>query len=150
MTAQNETTTMNVLEEQTGPNLLKNLKKVQFTKFWQKQIFTSRVSGRGNRIGPAFPSFRHSVLPSVCQFVSALTAEPLDIRTQNECQNGMDTSWIPLDIGYFYLWTMTYTREVRQRWGVFIIYGFPQYSNKSIVVMGATKSTSTHICMYCS
>ena len=41
-------------------------------------LFTSRVSGRGNRIGPVFPSFRLSV----CQFVSALMAEPFGVPTQ--------------------------------------------------------------------
>ena len=34
-------------------------------------LITSRVSGRGNRIGPVFPS--------VCQFVSALMAKPFDV-----------------------------------------------------------------------
>ena len=49
-------------------------------------IFTSRVSGRGNSIGPVFMCFHVSVFPcfrvSVCQLVSALMAKPLDIRTR--------------------------------------------------------------------
>ena len=49
-----------------------NAKEITLSKPWvsdtNNAIFTSRVSGRGNRTGPAFPS--------VCQFVSTLRAEP--------------------------------------------------------------------------
>ncbi len=62
-----------------------------------RQIFTSRVSGRGNRIGPVFLSVCLSVCPSV-----SLN----DIMTPNNISMAETT--------------MTYTREVRQRWGVFI------------------------------
>ena len=34
-------------------------------------LFTSRLSGRGNRISPMFPSFHLSVFLSVCQFISS-------------------------------------------------------------------------------
>ncbi len=57
-------------------------------KYWKSLFITSLVSRRGNRI--QVPCFRLSVFPcirvSVCQFVSALTAKPLDIRTQNFIQ----------------------------------------------------------------
>ncbi len=40
-----------------------------------ESIITSRVSGRGNRIGP--------VCPSVCLLVGALTAELFGVQTSN-------------------------------------------------------------------
>ena len=45
-------------------------------------IFTSCVSGPGNRISLAFPSIRQSI----CQFVSTVMAKPFDIWTQNMVQ----------------------------------------------------------------
>ena len=54
-------------------------------------IFTSHVSGRGNRIGPVILSFCLSICLSVCVSVSALTAEPLDLRMHG---TGMDLEYI--------------------------------------------------------
>ena len=46
-------------------------------------IFTSRVSGLGNRIGLVFPCFRLSVCLSVCQLVGAFRAKPFAVQTRN-------------------------------------------------------------------
>ncbi len=82
-----------------------------FTPIFQEGMVTrhcrfssSCVSGRGNRIGPVFPSF----CLSVCQFVSALTADvTMSCDVTKWCQSGERT-------------TKCMSREVRQRWGVFI------------------------------
>ena len=66
-------------------------------------VFTSCVSGRGNKIGPMFPSFRLSVRPSV----STLMSEPFDVWTC-KCAKGFQGKTVDYE-----MW------EVRQRWGVF-------------------------------
>ena len=47
-------------------------------------IITSRISGRGNRIGPVCLS----VCVSVCQLVSALTAKQIDMYTDLKIGTG--------------------------------------------------------------
>ena len=72
------------------------------------EIFTSRVSGWGNRMGPMFPSFHLSVFPC---FHPSVTEWCHDVSWHHRMTSTNDSMSKT---------TITYTREVRQCWGVFI------------------------------
>ncbi len=106
-------------------------------------FITSRVSGRGNRIGPVFPSFRvHiQVLPSGVEITKFFYVSFGQVVKNFTCPKSFVFLLSVSSSKYPGLWcdvvwrqrmtsnndsmaktTMTYTWEVRQRWGVFIFW----------------------------
>ncbi len=83
-------------------------------------FITSRVSGWGNRISPVFPSFRLSVFLCFCLSVRLSVRQRSHIMWRHRMM-----SWHHRMISNnesMAKTTMTYAREVRERWGIFILY----------------------------